>query len=45
MDEKTYRIIISIFLVVGVGSLIYIGIQLNDIKEYLWFLVDIAANQ
>lgn len=45
MDEKTYRIIKSISLVAGVGALIYIGIQLNDIKDYLWDLVEVTANR
>ena len=45
MDEKIYRIIISTAFVVGVGALIYIGIQLNDIKDYLWDLVSLTANR
>ncbi|WP_157037563.1 hypothetical protein [Ornithinibacillus californiensis] len=44
MDEQAYRIIKSISLVVGVGSLIYIGMQLTDIKESLESLARLAAN-
>ncbi|WP_158095028.1 hypothetical protein [Gottfriedia luciferensis] len=44
MEEKTYRIIKTLCLLIGVGALIYIGIQLSDIKEHLWDIVRVMAN-
>lgn len=45
MDEKTYRIINSISLAVGTVALMYIGVELSDIRDFLWDLVVVIGNQ
>ncbi len=44
MKDSTYKIIKVLCLVVIAISGIYIGIQLTEIKDYLWDLVKLSAN-
>jgi len=45
MDEKSYRIVKTVCLLVGVGALFYIGAQLSDIKQHLSDIASLIANQ
>ncbi|WP_179194872.1 hypothetical protein [Bacillus sp. EAC] len=45
MDEKSYRIVKTVCLLVSVGALFYIGAQLSDIKQYLSDIASLIVNQ
>ncbi|MGR3763030.1 hypothetical protein [Rossellomorea sp. NS-SX7] len=45
MNVNTYRLIKVICLAIIAGSSLYIGAQLGEIKDHLWDLVSVTANQ
>ena len=45
MDEKSYRIVKTVCLLISVGALLYIGAQLSDIKQYLAYIPGLLVNQ